>query len=238
MSISQSIAALLLLFLWPAVASYAAPTEAGFVHMLEQGKRQTIVVYGTSLTANSAWPGELQDTLRSFFGKKARVINAAKGGMDSRWGIANLEQRVIREQPDAVTIEFAINDALTSSKLSVHESQRNLEDMIRMIRQRWPSCEILLMVMNPPTGSQLEKRQHIRDYEAVYRSVAKRKACRLVDFTVVWSPIIAKQPSRWQSYVPDEIHPTNKACREVIAPYLFKEIGLTRSLDGKVQSSR
>ena len=203
----------------------AGGSEANFITELGEGRRQKIVVYGTSLTANSAWPAQLQSTLREAYGRKLDVVNAARGGADSRWGLANVTRRVVREKPDSVLIEFAINDALESSKLSVSESIRNLEGMIEIIRRERPACEVILMIMNPPVGDALAQRPHIADYEKAYRRAAREIPCRLIDFSGVWRPIISKQSGRWIALAPDGLHPNGKACREVILPGLLKGIG-------------
>jgi lysophospholipase L1-like esterase len=83
------------------------------------------------------------------------------------------------------------------------------------------------MVMNPPTGTALAKRSRIEDYQKGYRRVASESSCRLISFTAVWREIIEHQPGRWQSYAPDGIHPNEKACREVILPYMLRKIGFT-----------
>ena len=205
----------------------AEVSDAYFLTALEQGHRQKIVVYGTSLTANAAWPAELQETLRASYGNRLRIINAAGGGKDSRWGLANLSSRVLDHRPDTVFIEFSINDALEQSKLSVSESMANLRQMISLIRTQRPHCDVIVMVMNPPTGTALAKRSRIEDYQKGYRQVASETSCRLISFTAVWRDIISHQPQRWQSYAPDGIHPNEKACREVILPYMLRKIGFS-----------
>jgi lysophospholipase L1-like esterase len=222
-SIPKYLAALAMVLL-PA-AGPAMGAEADFLTALAQGHSRRIVVYGTSLTANSAWPAGLESTLRGEYGWKLSVVNAARGGKDSRWGIANLDSRVIRQRPDTVFIEFAINDALASSRLGVSESMENLDRMIARIRGALPDCDVIVMVMNPPTGEALEKRPAIREYEAGYRRVAARNSCRLISFSARWREIITHDPASWQSHVPDGLHPDAWAAREVILPYLLKKLG-------------
>lgn len=198
-----------------------------FIRELERGHWQKIVAYGTSLTAAAAWPTSLQAQLRERFGWRATVVNAAGSGMDSRWGLANLSRRVLKQRPDVVLIEFTINDALAQSKLSVTESKANLTEMIQQIRAARPHCEVIVMIMNPPTGQALEKRSQIRHYESGYREVASKQSCRLIDFSPEWRRIIAHQPSRWRRYAADGLHPTPQACDEVILPNLLRKIGFT-----------
>lgn len=207
------------------MSGIAAAGEANFLTELADGHRQKIVVYGTSLTANSAWPAELQTALRQAYRSKAEVVNAAGGGKDSRWGLRNLEKRVIRERPDTVFIEFTINDALITSHLGVSESMSNLEQMIETIREKRPYCDVIVMIMNPPTGEALEQRPQIREYESGYRRVAERTHCRIIDFSRTWRNLVTRSPQLWQSYAPDGLHPNSAAAREVILPYLFRKIG-------------
>ncbi|MES2658231.1 MAG: SGNH/GDSL hydrolase family protein [Verrucomicrobiota bacterium] len=205
----------------------AEVSEAYFLTALAQGQRQKIVVYGTSLTANAAWPAELQSTLRASYGNKLRIINAAGGGKDSRWGLANLSSRVLVHRPDAVFIEFSINDALEDSKLGVGESMANLREMITGIRHELPYCDVIVMVMNPPTGPAFAKRSRIEDYQKGYRRVAEETSCRLISFSAVWRDIMTHHPDRWRSYAPDGLHPNKKAGDEVILPYLLRKIGFS-----------
>lgn len=205
----------------------AQVSTAYFLTALEEGQSQRIVVYGTSLTANSAWPTELQSTLRAAYGRKLRVINSAGGGKDSRWGLENLSNRVIRQRPDTVFIEFAMNDALEDSRISVKESTGNLRKMIHTIRGELPYCDLIVMVMNPPTGNAFEKRSRIEDYQKGYRQVAEECSCRLISFSAVWREIIVHHPERWRTYAPDGLHPNRKACDEVILPYLLKKLGFS-----------
>ena len=205
----------------------ASAKPAHFITALEQNQKQTIVVYGTSLTANSAWPGTLTSTLKKKYGGRVKMINAAKGGMDSRWGLTNVSNRVIRKQPDVVFIEFTINDALQASLLSVRESLWNLKTMIGMIHAERPGCEIILMIMSPPTGEPFYQRPHYQDYAAGYRQLARKNKWQLIDFTTTWQQIIKRTPTLWNSYAPDGLHPTPQAARDVILPKLLKEIGFS-----------
>ena len=207
----------------------AQESTARFLNALAARRRQVIVTYGTSLTANSAWPEQFRDALQERYGKKARVVNAACGGKDSRWGLANVHEQVAARRPDAVFLEFAINDALISSKLGVDESGWNHERMIEAIRAEAPDCEIFLLVMNPPTGEQFEKRAGIAGYEEATRRIARKCGACLIDFSPTWSAIIHRQPKRWSAYAPDGLHPSAAASREVIVPRLLESLGVPAS---------
>lgn len=219
-------AALRLLVVLAVLSGKVEARSAQFIAALDQNQKQTIVVYGTSLTANAAWPDALKSALRKKYGGKVTLINAAKGGMDSRWGLANVGNRVIRKQPDAVFIEFTINDALQASLLSVRESRSNLQTMVGLIRAARPGCEIIVMIMNPPTGQPLAQRPRFQDYAAGYRQATNKNHWRLIDFSPTWQQLIKRQPAQWNAYAPDGLHPNKQASREVILPKLLKEIGV------------
>jgi acyl-CoA thioesterase I len=217
---------------------FGGESSVRFLDALAGGKKQKIVLYGTSLTANAAWPAAFQKRLSAEFGRKAEVVNAARGGKDSRWGLAQIERRVVAEKPDAVFLEFAINDALKTSQLSLAESSWNLGRMIGAIRAGRPDCEIFLMVMNPPTGEQLARRSGIAGYEDACRQAARSHGTGLIDFGPTWSLMIRRQPSVWRKFAPDGIHPSAAASHEVILPHLLAHLGLPPSPSRRERPSR
>jgi len=191
---------------------------------LEAGKQQTVITYGTSLTASGAWVKQLQQALNSSYPGKAKVINSGKGAMWSKWGVDNLEKRVIEKKPDTIFIEFAINDAYLPYKTSVKQAQSNLENMMDRILKANPKCEIILMVMNPPIGVHLERRPKIKDYYEMYRSVAKDRKLLLIDHYPKWEKILNEDPNRFKKLVPDGVHPSSKGCKIVITPNITKAL--------------
>jgi acyl-CoA thioesterase I len=65
-----------------------------------------------------------------------------------------------------------MNDAFLPYETSVEEARRNLEQMIDRIQPALPACEIIVMVMNPPTGEHLAPRPQIEAYNQAHREVA------------------------------------------------------------------
>lgn len=187
---------------------------------LASGQAQTVVTYGTSLTAGGAWVNQMRAVLETNFPGRVKVINSAKGGMWSAWGVTNLDERVIAKAPDVVIIEFAINDAFLQYKTSPEDARRNLENMIDRIQKARPSCEVILMTMNPPIGVHLERRPRIDDYYAVYREVAKKRSLVLVDHHRNWQKVLAEGEVAFKKLVPDGIHPNAQGCERVILPEL------------------
>ena len=213
-----------LLLLVPGLCSGAE--KAAFVARLAAGRPQTVVTYGTSLTAGGAWVAQFGAALEKNFPKLATVVNSAKGAMWSKWGVENLDGRVIAKKPDALFIEFSINDAFLEYKTPVEDARKNLETMIDRTLAAQPACEIILLVMNPPTGAHLDRRPKIAGYEQVYRDVAKARGLRLIDFSADWQAVLQQGEAQWHALVPDGIHPNADGARQVILPHLLKSLGL------------
>lgn len=215
-----------------AACLYSATTGHGgeksrLVTNLEAGKAQTVVTYGTSLTDGARWVSDLRAGLERSFPGRAKVVNSAKSAMWSAWGVKNLEQRVIEKKPDTVLIEFSINDAYLPYKTSVPQARSNLVEMIDRIQKANASCEVILMVMNPPVGGHLEQRPKITEYNQMYRDVAKDRKLLLIDHYPNWKKILKADPDLFRKYMPDGIHPGAEGCKMVITPEVFKALGLT-----------
>jgi lysophospholipase L1-like esterase len=214
----------------PSASAYVSPVplakEAAFINSLQEGKPQKIVAYGTSLTSDGAWVDQLRDELDRRFPKLAQVVNSGQRAMWSRWGVDNLRQRVLDQHPNAVLIEFSINDAFLEYKTSVSEARYNLETMISRIAEAEPGCEIILMIMNPPTGVHLAQRPKFTDYQQMYREVAEARNLRLIDFSSSWQEVLDRGNAAWLELVPDGIHPNAAGSQRITTPYLLEHLGI------------
>jgi acyl-CoA thioesterase-1 len=207
-------------------AQALAVKSAAFVRELRNGNPQTIVTYGTSLTAGGTWVKELQRELNKKFPEKAVVINSGQGGKCSIWGLENLQQRVLDKKSDVVFIEFSVNDAYRLYKMAPADGKKNLEAMIDRIRESNPDCEIILMVMNPMVGVSAEKRPNLEEFNEVYRIVARERGLQLIDHYPAWLEILNTDRQRFDSMVPDGAHPDAEGGAKIVAPAIFKAIGL------------
>lgn len=140
----------LLLFVFSVCVSAAwAEAPSRLIEDLEAGKSRKLVVYGTSLTAGGPWVQQLRAVLDYRYPGQVTFVNSGQGGSDSTYGLRNLEKRVLAEKPDAVTIEFGMNDTATKSGLTSQAARLKAEAMIDFIHADLPDCEIILMTMNP-----------------------------------------------------------------------------------------
>ncbi len=209
----------------------ALQTEAAnLVADLAAGQPRTIVVYGTSLTANGAWVGQMSGWLSAKYPGQISIINSGLSGKNSAEGLAQLQTKVLNHHPDTVFIEFAMNDAFLYSdgtpQLSVTQAKGNLEAMISAIQQQNPQVEIILQTMNTvwnsPTGSNQSAtlRPNLADYYQMVREVAAASGLLLIDHESNWATLQNEASSTFQSYVPDGVHPNATGCSKVMLPLL------------------
>ncbi|MCK9208869.1 MAG: SGNH/GDSL hydrolase family protein [Salinivirgaceae bacterium] len=198
--------------------------QSKIVQNIKNGKEQLVVVYGTSLSSGDcgkSWMGEVANYFNGKYGNHLKYSLSGKSGMWSTWGVEHLEDSVIAKKPDAVLIEFAINDAHEKFKTSPKLASLNLEYMIERIKLQYPSCEIILQVMNMPVGGPARYRPNLNEYYNVYRKVAKAKKLLLIDHYPNWQKILKQGNTIFLEYVPDGIHPNKESGKNVIAPWII-----------------
>ena len=215
-------AALMLVF---SINSLAAE-QSKLVTNLEAGKQQTVVTYGTSLTAGGAWVGQLSSELKRHYSALPLVINSGRSAMWSKWGVDNLDTRVIAKRPDTLFIEFTINDAFLKYNTSVPQARSNLVNMVDRVLATNNACEIILMVMNPPIGVPLTLRPNLEAYNQMARDVATERHLMLIDHYPDWQKILKADPSKFTALVPDGIHPNAEGCKQIILPNILRALGV------------
>lgn len=203
-----------------------AAEKSKLITNLEAGKQQTVVTYGTSLTAGGAWVGQLSAELKSRYSALPLVINSGRSAMWSKWGVDNLDTRVISKNPDTLFIEFTINDAFLKYNTSVPQARSNLLNMVDRVLAANKACEIILMVMNPPIGVHLDARPHIELYNQMARDVAAERNLMLIDHYPDWQKILKADPKQYTALVPDGIHPNAEGCKQVILPNILRALGV------------
>ena len=209
-----------------------SPLQAGsaksrFVQHLEAGKKQTLVAYGTSLSAVGAWVDQLRTVAEQQFPGLVTVVNGAQGGANSDWGRENLDNKVLAHHPDTLLIEFSVNDAVAKRKTSVDHARENLENMIGRVLEANPDAEIILMVMNPPVGHCATERPNLAAFNQMYRDVANQRGFQLIDHFPAWENLMKKNPALFLQCMPDAIHPMRIGSLEVSAPLVIRSLGLS-----------
>lgn len=219
-----------LLLLATLVLCLSSFCQPNFIKRLQNGQTQHLVVYGTSLSSGGsgkAWMDAVSARIQEQYGHGLVTYSlAGKGGMWSVWGVKNFEDSVIAKKPDAVFIEFGMNDAFQEYGTSVALAKLNLEYMIDRIRVYNDSCDIFLQVMNMPIGKSAGYRPHLDAYYAMYRETAEEKKVTLIDHYPNWQNILDQGEEFFRQYVPDGLHPNKKGGEEVIAPKIVEILNL------------
>jgi acyl-CoA thioesterase-1 len=208
-----------------ATAASAADALPQLIQNLEAGEKQTVVTYGTSLTKVAAWPDQLREVLQQKYPGLVDLINSGQGGSTSVFGCDNLDKRVISKKPDALFVEFAINDSV-SQRMTVAQSRENLEEIIERVLAAQPKCQIILMTMNPAVDIHELRRPNLAAYYQMYRDVAKERNFLLIDHYRNWKKILDEDPALFLRYSPDGVHPVREGALEVIMPEIQAALGL------------
>lgn len=203
-------------------AGEVLPQRSETIRNLKKGIPQKIVTYGTSLTKDCAWPEQLTKILQARYGSLATIVNKGKGATTSSWAVRNLEERVLREKPDCVFIEFAVNDAYLPEKKTPELCRDNLNKMIDNIKKSNSACEIILMTMNPSIGKNGAARPNLEKYYQIYRDTASVRGLILIDNYPNWHKLLKEDPETFERYVPDGLHPASAGCEKIILPEILK----------------
>jgi lysophospholipase L1-like esterase len=217
--------------------AYAGPARCGpsqIIQNLRDGERQTVVAYGTSLTA-SAWPDQLGAWFEARYPGKVRMVKRGTPFMSSQNeepffdGLERLQELVLSEDPDTVFLEFAMNDALDEFHISPQQLRDNLNTMIDRILADGPQREIILMTMNPawtpPNDlSGQSYRANLAEYYQANRDVAAQRGVSLIDHYPHWIELRDSNPTLFKQYIPDGTHPTSAALMQIVTPEIIRAL--------------
>jgi acyl-CoA thioesterase I len=191
---------------------------------LEAGRKQTLVTFGTSLTAGGAWVGLMGTYLKAKYPNLVTVHNEGASGHGSRYGLTIIKN-VTRHVPDAVIVEFAMNDAYYPEQngftegVPVDTSVLNLGRIIDSVKAVNSACVILPQTMNLVLGGPLKRRPNLKAYYEGYRAFARQKGLFLIDHEPVWKAVLDYDTAYYlTSWVPDSLHPNAESSGIVTLP--------------------
>jgi len=219
------------------IATAAEPLPVTVFKNLQAGKKQTVVVYGTSLSAGAEWPKAMKSYFDKQFPGLVTFVNAAQSGEHSDWGVTNLQKRVLAKNPDLVFMEFSVNDAATKHTISTEHSKANLDTMVKALQQQNPHMDIVLMTMNsgwdspdePSHKKYASDRPHMGDYYAVYRDYAHEHGLPLVDNYPLWVKLQQTDADKFHKWLPEGLHPVPEASLAVTWAEIEKLLEKARS---------
>ena len=198
---------------------------ARFIENLRGGQKQTIVTLGTSLTGGTwRWVTVMKDWLDADFPGLVTIHNLGVGASASSHppgqGGLDTVKRCAELKPDAVFIEFAVNDAFLPFKISLEDSKRNLNTMVDTVLAANPGAEVVVQITSPVLDVHAADRPRLAEYCEGYREVARRRGLILVDNYPNWLKLLESGRDQFLKRVPDGIHPQEPGYREVVLPEL------------------
>jgi acyl-CoA thioesterase-1 len=168
------------------------------------------IAAGYGLEPNQAFPAQLQH-LADARGVKVEVVNAGLSGETSAGGVRRVNW-LLKQPVDIFLLELGGNDALRG--LALDETEHNLLEIIKRVRERYPSVKIVLAGMKAPPnlGADFTDR-----FEGIYPRVAKATGATLIPFILNG---VGGVPEMNQ---PDGIHPTAEG-QSIIAETVWSSL--------------
>lgn len=201
--------------------------RSGMPHLgqkLRNRESITIVFIGGSITRGGGEHGYVKSTEKwlkeTYTNTEITCINAGVNGTDSRYGAKRYDRDVLAHKPDAVFIEFAVNDG----------ARDHTEHMERMVHKTW-MCDPNIDITFFYTLAQ----QHLSDYTngllppaaRAHEIVAEHYSIPTIGLGHIAADLIAKGTLEWNTFSRDGCHPTEEGyalynkCFKKILPRMF-----------------
>jgi acyl-CoA thioesterase-1 len=180
-----------------------------------------VVAFGTSLTLGGHWQQPLADRLAASTGCAVQVFTVARAGAPSTWGLSQLD-RVAALRPDAVIVEFAINDAHLRQGLTLGRSVSQMRVILTRLAAATQGGPVVLTITNPVHGiGQTLRRPRLEAYYNAHAALAWDQGAVLADLRPAWRVHIANAV---HSALPDGLHPSKKAAQAVLPAPLARAL--------------
>ena len=202
-------------FLYGVIGPEATPADTRIVPPIAtiDGRVDTVLVLGTSLSSRGTWLEDLQARLRTC-APSLQVERLAKAGASSRWGLATLQAHLAANPaPDILVVEFSGNDAALLRGFPLFVSERLTQRIVEEAQAA--GAMVLLSTMSPAFGRKALERPGQDRYHALYRDIARDRGLGLVDTIEDWRGL---PPEVRTSYLPDNLHPTPEGMLQVAVP--------------------
>lgn len=184
-----------------------------------QGQEITIGFLGGSITQGSLSSGPetcyaylvYEWWRKSFPQAQIRYVNAGIGGTTSQFGVARVEEHLLKYEPDFVLTEFAVNDENTEF------FQETYEGLVRKIYGNVCAPALLLMCNVRYDDGASAEQMHEKIARAYQIPMVSMKAA-------IWPEVEAGRIKR-HDITPDDLHPNDaghKLVAEVIIAFLEK----------------
>jgi hypothetical protein len=139
---------------------------------LDKGGPVTIAFYGGSITAGPGWRTHTLEWFRKTYpNAKINELNASLGGSGSLVGVFRADQDLVAPKPDAVFIEFSLND-VADVRDRPAEVAGALEGIVRKLRMSRPDTDICLVYTLHSSGVDLLNQGKFSASVSLHESIA------------------------------------------------------------------
>jgi len=177
-----------------------------------------ILFFGNSLTAGFGLANVSRDSLPSLIKQKIDeeklsfdVLNAGVSGDTSPGGLKRLDYWM-STPCDIFILELGINDFLRG--LPISSTYRNLDEIIKKVKNRYPDCKVVVMGMEVPNVFSLPK---VQEFKNIFRRLAEQHNAVLIPF------LLEGVAGVKHLNLNDGIHPSHKGY-QVIAERIWPTI--------------
>lgn len=140
---------------------------------LDKGEPVTIAYYGGSITAGPGWRTHTLDWFsKTWPNAKITELNASLGGSGSLVGVFRADQDLVAPKPDAVFIEFSLND-VADVRDRPAEVAGALEGIIRKLRISKPDTDVCLAYTLHSSGVDLLNQGKFSASVSLHESIAE-----------------------------------------------------------------
>lgn len=187
------------------------------VHKTEKGIRPVALFVGTSLTAglglspDSAFPARIE-RLADSINFLISAVNAGLSGETSAGALRRIDW-LLTQPADYVILETGANDGLRG--LKVDSTRRNIEAILRKIREVKPQAKLFLVQMEAPPNMGAE---YTSAFRQIYPDIARTLKVRLLPF------LLEDVAGRAELNQADGIHPNDKG-EAIVALNLWRAWG-------------
>lgn len=136
-------------------------------------------------------------------------INAGIGGTTSQFGVARVEEDLLRYHPDIIFVEFSVNDDCSSFFRETYEG---------LVRRILSSGAALMLIHNV-------RYDNMESAEDIHLEIGKHYALPCVSMKSTIYPLVAAGEIPNRQITPDDLHPNDEGHRlvaSVIVSYLEK----------------
>lgn len=191
---------------------------------LINGEKVIFVALGDSITegygVSEGWPEKLVKELKKKYSSaNIELLNKGRAGDTVEDGLFRLDSDVIDNNPDLVSINFGINDAMTAVPLSTFE--RNLNEMITQINDK-TEAEMLLITSEILEDEEADK--IVRKYFDKIQKVSREQKVAFVDIHRHWHQKIREGVELTSLLIPGLDHPNEEGYKlfsKIILDTLF-----------------